>query len=621
MLRSRIDFTKYHKLIEYGNKYKRTIALMLASGAILTALQVEIPILIGNAVGIILSSKSVIDSIVLISLEIIALSAASAVFQFSLGYGGQYLGQKVIYDMRNKLFVSIQGQSFSFHDKNQTGQLMARATGDVEAVRRFVAFGFPQILGQMLLMVGVVVAFWFVNVEFAIIVTLILPVLLYIGWRFSQTQAPFWRKARLNYGNINTVLQENITGMRIVRAFSAEDEEKKKFNAVNAEYRDDLIGAAKIRSLYTPLLTLLISLLLASVYLAAGFQTLPVSASTAVIAAKVTTAAFLVGLLLGPVRFLGQLILIFQNGMAGFERVLEITDASVEIVDRLGSKDLKSELVKGHIVFENVRFGYGKDREILKGVDLEIKPGEIVAFLGASGSGKTTLANLVPRFYDVTSGRVLLDRQDVRDIKLKSLRANIGIVSQDIFLFSATVRANISYGKWNTPLNEVINAARIAKADEFIERFPEKYETLVGERGITLSGGQKQRIAIARTIITDPKILILDDSLSSVDVETEYAIQDALKTVVEGRTTIMITQRLSTLRLSTRIVVFDEGKIVEQGTHDQLLALNGTYSNLYYSQLAPQEKFEHVREREEEAATTTTLAQARGASSQKANYK
>jgi ABC-type multidrug transport system fused ATPase/permease subunit len=617
VLRNKIDFTKYHKLIGYGTKYKRTIVLMLASGAILTALQVEIPILIGNAVGIILSSNNVANSVVLISLEIIGLSAASAVFQFSLGYGGQYLGQKVIYDMRNKLFLAIQGQSFSFHDKNQTGQLMARATGDVEAVRRFVAFGFPQILGQVLLMIGVVIAFWFVNVEFAVIVTLLLPLLLYIGWRFSQTQAPFWRKARLNYGNINTALQENITGMRIVRAFSAEDKEKAKFNKVNKEYRDELVGAAKIRAFYTPLLTVMISLLLASLYLAAGFQTLPVSASTAVIAAKIASAAFLVGLLLGPVRFLGQLILIFQNGMAGFERVLEITDASVEIVDRPGAIDLESDKVRGHIVFENVRFGYGKDREILKGVNLEIRPGDIVAFLGASGSGKTTLANLVPRFYDVTAGRVLIDGQDVRDVKLKSLRANIGIVSQDIFLFSATVRSNISYGKWNTPLNEVVTAAKIAKADDFVERLPEKYETLVGERGITLSGGQKQRIAIARTIITDPKILVLDDSLSSVDVETEYAIQDALKTVVEGRTTIMITQRLSTLRLATRIVVFDDGRIVEEGTHEQLLALNGTYSNLYYSQLAPQEKLEQLHEEEGEA----TVALTSRSTSQKGSYQ
>lgn len=606
MLKNRIQFEKYRKLADYCLKYRRTIVIMLASGVALTGLQVAIPLLIGNAVTIILASKNAIHGVLMISLEIIGLSAASAVFQYSLGYGGQYLGQKVIYDMRNKLFIAIQGQSFSFHDKNQTGQLMARATGDVEAVRRFLAFGSAQILGQVLLMIGVTIAFWFLNVELAAIVTVILPIVIYIAWRFSQTQAPFWRKARINYGNINSVLQENITGMKIVRAFSAEEKEIQKFDAVNTEYRDDLIGAAKVRSFYTPLLTLVISLTLAALYFSAGTQSLALSSNTVLIAGEITSAAFLIGLLLGPVRFLGQLILIFQNGMAGFERVLQITDASVEIVDRSDAVDLKAEEIKGEITFENVRFGYGQDREILKGIDFRIEPGEIVAFLGASGSGKTTLANLVPRFYDVTSGRVLIDRKDVREIKLKSLRSNIGIVSQDIFLFSASVRANISYGKWNTPLERVIEAAKIARADEFVDRFPEKYETLVGERGITLSGGQKQRIAIARTIITDPRILILDDSLSSVDVETEFAIQDALKTVVQGRTTVMITQRLSTLRLATRIVVFDNGKIVEQGKHDELLARNGSYARLYYSQLAPQEK---LAGQEEELEMTETSSQ------------
>ncbi len=606
VLKNRIQFEKYRKLADYCLKYRRTIVIMLASGVALTGLQVAIPLLIGNAVTIILASKNAIHGVLMISLEIIGLSAASAVFQYSLGYGGQYLGQKVIYDMRNKLFIAIQGQSFSFHDKNQTGQLMARATGDVEAVRRFLAFGSAQILGQVLLMIGVTIAFWFLNVELAAIVTVILPIVIYIAWRFSQTQAPFWRKARINYGNINSVLQENITGMKIVRAFSAEEKEIQKFDAVNTEYRDDLIGAAKVRSFYTPLLTLVISLTLAALYFSAGTQSLALSSNTVLIAGEITSAAFLIGLLLGPVRFLGQLILIFQNGMAGFERVLQITDASVEIVDRSDAVDLKAEEIKGEITFENVRFGYGQDREILKGIDFRIEPGEIVAFLGASGSGKTTLANLVPRFYDVTSGRVLIDRKDVREIKLKSLRSNIGIVSQDIFLFSASVRANISYGKWNTPLERVIEAAKIARADEFVDRFPEKYETLVGERGITLSGGQKQRIAIARTIITDPRILILDDSLSSVDVETEFAIQDALKTVVQDRTTVMITQRLSTLRLATRIVVFDNGKIVEQGKHDELLARNGSYARLYYSQLAPQEK---LAGREEELEMTETSSQ------------
>ena len=584
-----IQFEKYKKLASYGKKYKRTITSMLTCGVLLTVLQVAIPFLIGRAVTVILGSSSPTQEILVISLEIVGLSAASSLFQFGLGYGGQYLGQRIIYDMRNRIFAAIQGQSFSFHDKNQTGQLMARATGDVEAVRRFLAFGSAQLLGQVLLMSGVLVGLWLLNFDLALIVTLALPILIYVSWRFSQTQAPFWKRARLNYGNINSVLQENITGMKIVRAFSAEQKEIDKFNKVNTEYRDDIVGASKIRALYTPLLTLIITLTLALLYLVAGLESHYIlSLNSVVLAGTITSAAFLVGLLQGPVRFLGQLILIFQNGMAGFERIIEITDASVEVVDRPNAIDLDREDIKGNIVFQDVHFGYGKGNEILKGIDLEIKPGEIVAFLGATGSGKTTIANLVPRFYDVTEGRVLIDGNDVRDIKLKSLRSNIGIVSQDIFLFSATVRANISYGKWKTPLEEVVRAARIANVDEFVEKLPEKYETLVGERGITLSGGQKQRIAIARTLITDPKILILDDSLSSVDVETEYSIQDALKTVVANRTTIMITQRLSTLRLATRIVVFQDGKIVEQGTHDKLLLLNGAYSKLYHSQLSPQ---------------------------------
>jgi ABC-type multidrug transport system fused ATPase/permease subunit len=590
-LKSRLE--KYRKLAEYGKKYRRTVALMLTCGVILTSLQVFVPFLIGDAVSVISSSRS-LANVLTISLEIVGISALSSVFQFGLGYGGQYLGQKIIYDMRNRIFATIQGQSFSFHDSNQTGQLMARATGDVEAVRRFLAFGFPQLLGQILLMIGVPIALFFLNVDFGLIVAVALPVLVYISWRFSQTQAPFWAKARLNYGEINAVLQENITGMKIVRAFSAEDHEIERFQEKNTEYRDDIIGAAKIRSFYTPLLTLIVSLTLGAIYFAGGLEVLGLPSHSSMFGDAVVSGAFLVALLQGPVRFLGQMILILQNGMAGFSRVLDITEASVEVKDRPGAIELSREKVLGDIVFENVRFGYGKDREILKGINLEITPGEKVAFIGATGSGKTTLANLVPRFYDVTSGRVMIDGIDVRDVKLKSLRSNIGIVSQDIFLFSASVRENISYGRPNTPIEQVVRAAKIANVDEFVERFPEGYDTLVGERGITLSGGQKQRIAIARTLITDPKIMIMDDSLSSVDVQTEYAIQDALRAVVEGRTTIIITQRLSTLRLTDRIVVFENGRIAEQGEHDELLALNGVYARLYYSQLAPQKYAEIV---------------------------
>ena len=581
---------RYFKLAAYGRKYWTTVALMIGSSVALTILRVLVPVLTGNAVTDILASNS-LDSILVISVEIIGVSALAAVFQFTLGYGGQYLGQKIIYDMRNKIFAAIQGQSFSFHDRNQTGQLMSRATGDVEAVRRFLAFGSAQLLGNLFLMVGVVVTIYLLNFQLALVVTLVLPILLVISWRFSQSQAPFWKKSRQDYGEINSVLQENISGMRIVRSFSREGREIEKFEEKNKAYRDDLVGAAAIRSFYTPLLTLILSLALGSLYLLGGLEAYSVpTRSLSVILGEVVAAGLLVGQLQGPVRFLGQLILLFQNGMAGFERVLEITDASVEISDRADAIELIPDNIRGGLVFENVGFGYGRDRIILRNLNVEIKPGEIVAFLGATGSGKTTLANLVPRFYDVTSGRVLIDGIDVRDIQLRSLRSNIGIVSQDIFLFSDTIRENIRYGRPEASEELVIEAARVAKADEFVNRFKEKYDTVIGERGVTLSGGQKQRVAIARTLITDPKILILDDSLSSVDVETEFAIQDALKAVVAKRTTIIITQRLSTLRLAKRIIVFQNGMIGEDGTHSALLAKNGSYAQLYRSQLAPQEQ-------------------------------
>jgi ATP-binding cassette, subfamily B, multidrug efflux pump len=590
-------FGKYGKLAHYLRKYWPTLTLMVACGLALTTLNVIVPFLTGNAVQIVLANKSIAPvQIQTIAIEIVIISAIASVFQFGLGYGGQYLGQKIIYDMRNDLFAAIQGQSFSFHDKNQTGQLMARATGDVEAVRRFLAFGSSQLIGNILLIAFVAISSFINNIVFGIAVGSILPILLYVSWRFSQTQAPFWKKARENYGAINTVLQENITGMKVVRSFSAEERAIAKFDSKNKAYRDDIMGASVIRAFYTPLLTLIVSLLLGSVYFLGGFQVSFLGLYASTIAGKVVTQGSLVVLLIGPIRFLGQLILIFQNGMAGFTRVLEITESSVEISDKPNAVDLEREKVRGGIAFENVKFGYGKDRIILDDINLEIKPGEIVALLGASGSGKTTLANLIPRFYDVTQGHVLIDGIDVGDIKLKSLRSNVGLVSQDIFLFSATVRENISYGRENAPLDLVINASKIAQVDEFVNRFPEKYDTLVGERGVTLSGGQKQRIAIARTLITDPRILIMDDSLSSVDVETEYAIQDALRAVVAGRTSIIITQRLSTLRLANRIVVFENGRVVEDGTHEALLELNGAYARLYYSQLAPQEELQAVPE-------------------------
>jgi ABC-type multidrug transport system fused ATPase/permease subunit len=510
-------------------------------------------------------------------------SALAAAFSYGLNYGGQALGQKMIYDMRNMIFASVQAQSFSFHDRNETGQLMSRATGDVEAVRRFVAFGWGQLLSNVFLVGGVAVSLLILNLYLALIVLVAFPFVFLLSWRFSRTQGPFWPLTRKNYGKMNAVLQQNVTGARIVRSFSAEDGEMSRFAETNRAYRDAILGSSRVRAVYIPLLSLVISLDTAALYFFGGARVIGGTLSLG----DLVAAANLVVLLAGPSRFLGQLILIAQNGMAGFDRVLEIIEAEAEVKDRPGAIPLI--LVKGEVRYEGVRFGYGKEREVLKGVDLVVPSGETVAFVGESGSGKTTMANLVPRFYDVTGGSVKVDGNDVRDVTLKSLRSSVGVVSQDIFLFSATIKENVSYGRAGASQEEVERVCGLAHADEFIERFPDRYETRVGERGVTLSGGQKQRIAIARTLLTDPPILILDDSLSSVDAGTEYAIGEALREVIKGRTTIIITQRLATLRLAKRIIAFQGGAVVEQGSHEDLLRRNGVYARLYHSQYAPQE--------------------------------
>ena len=578
----RNTFERYIRLVALVKRHWQIATVMVVCVTALTGFRVLVPFLTGAAINDIVG-RSPVSSVVSLAVEIVAVSAAAAAFSFGLSYGGQALGQKLIYDIRNTIFTSIQSQSFSFYDRNETGQLMSRATGDVEAVRRFVSFGLGQFLSNAFLVGGVIVSLFYLNFFLAAIVSVVFPLILFLSWRFSKTQGPFWRLTRRNYGAMNSVLQQNVTGARIVRSFTAEDGEVARFAATNQAYRDGIVGSSAIRAVYVPLLSLVISLDLAALYYLGGGR---VIAGTITIG-ELVAAANLLALLSGPSRFLGQLILIGQNGMAGFDRILEIVDAKSEVKEKPEAVHLGA--VNGEIRFENVKFGYRAGREVLKGVSLVIPPGQVVAFVGLSGSGKTTMANLIPRFYDVTEGAVMIDGKDVRDLALKSLRGSVGLVSQDIFLFSATIRENVSYGRTDATQEDIERVCRLARADEFIDRFPERYDTRVGERGVTLSGGQKQRIAIARTLLTDPRVLILDDSLSSVDAGTEYAIADALKEVVRQRTTIIITQRLSTLRLAQRIVVFDGGRVVEDGVHEELLARNGTYAKLYRSQYAPQE--------------------------------
>src|SRR5579872_3908520 len=350
---------------------------MLVSVVATTVLRVYIPLLLGYAVNVIVGNET-LGTVLIISLEIIAVSALSAAFQYGLGYGGQALGQRVIYDLRNKIFVSLQNQSFSFHDRNETGQLMSRATGDVEAVRRLLAFGSSQILGNTFLMVGVIVELFILNFDSGLIVALTMPLVFYISWKYSQLQGPHWKLAREHYGAINSVLQQNITGMKVVRSFSAESGEIAKFDAQNENYRDDIVNAARVRSFYSPLIVILVNFDTLVQYLLLGRQIVDGSITVGLL----VSAAGLVVLLIGPVRFLGQLILFIQNGMAGFDRILEITESTVEITDRPGAVTLEKDKVQGEVQFDDVYFGYqGKGGQVLKGINLTIHPGERVAFL------------------------------------------------------------------------------------------------------------------------------------------------------------------------------------------------------------------------------------------------
>ncbi|MCQ3936690.1 MAG: ABC transporter ATP-binding protein [Chloroflexi bacterium] len=514
---------------------------------------------------------------------IVVFALLRGLFAFLQAFWAEKNSQAVAYDLRNDLYAKIQRLSFSYHDKNQTGQLMIRATDDVEKVRLFIGQGLLQLVGAVILLTGTVVILFTSNVSLAWTAMPILPVAIVIFIVFASVAQPMFAKVQQKLSHLNTVLQENLAGIKVIKAFTREREQQAKFRAAADDTMNQQIAVSRLFTFMFPLVFLIANLGQAAILYVGGKQIIVGALS---LGAWQEFSLYLMYLFF-PIMMFGMIVTQMGQAGASAERIFEILDAKSDIVDKPDA--VKLPPVKGDVKFENVTFRYfGGGEPVLNNVSFEAKAGETVALLGATGSGKTTIINLLPRFYDPSEGKITIDGYDLRDVTLDSLRSQIGIVLQETTLFSGTIRENIAFGKPDATQQEIEAAAKAAAAHEFIMSFPEGYNTHVGERGQTLSGGQKQRIAIARAILLNPRILILDDSTSSVDLATEAQIQKALDTLMEGRTSFVIAQRISTVMNADRIIVLDKGQIVAQGRHAELMEEEPIYAEIYNSQLLPE---------------------------------
>ena len=515
---------------------------------------------------------------------IFVLSIIRGTLSFFQTYLGEAVSQFVSYELRNRFYDHVQRLSFGFHDRNHTGNLMSRAITDVENIRMFVNMGIVRTPYFALLFIVVAVILLRMDWKLGLVGISFMPfVAIQSGFaRLRMRRA--WLKIQDMMAELNTVLQENLTGMRVVKAFASEEFEQKKYNDKSRDVSKAVIVAERLRVSNSSFTLFSFQIALALILWFGGFRVINGDMTIGQLAAFV----FYMQILAMPVRMSGMIVNAYARAASAGETLFGILDMKSDVEEP--EEAIEMPRTEGYVKFENVTFSYEEGKPVLKNINLEVKPGKIVALLGAPGSGKSSLVNLLPRFYDVDSGRVTIDGIDVRDVDLESLRRNIGMVQQDVFLFTTTLRENIAYGDENAPMEKVHQAAKVAQLYDHIESLDEGFETVVGERGSTLSGGQRQRMSIARAVLLDPPVLILDDSTSSVDANTEEQIRLAMEEVMEGRTTFIIAHRLSTVHRADHIVVLDNGEIVEEGTHQELLALGRKYREIYELQLRPQEE-------------------------------
>ncbi|MCS6845162.1 MAG: ABC transporter ATP-binding protein/permease [Caldilineales bacterium] len=572
----------YRRLLAYLQPYWPQVAVAYLAMLLSTVLGLAVPPLIKDAIdqGLVSDRPA---ALFLAAGLILAIALVRGVTAFVQRFFSQWLTFRVAYDLRNQFYEAVQRLPFAFHDQAHTGDLMSRVTGDIGEAERFVGEGLMDLTATLLLLAGVVVAMLIQDLRLALLALIPFPALIAATLRFGRQVQPLSRHVQDQLGVLSTAMQESLTGIRVVKAFAREPHEFQKFDQQNTRWfqlRERLIT---VWGNNWPFFTFLLAL---STFLLLWFGG-PLAMAGATTVGTLFAMISYVLMLNGPIQRLGFLVNLAATADASASRVFEILDTPNTVTERPDAVELTD--VAGEVTFEHVSFGYRDGLHVLEDISFTARPGQVIALMGPTGAGKSTVINLIPRFYDPTAGRVLVDGRDVRDVTLKSLRRHIGIVLQEPFLFSATIAENIAYGRPDASMEEIVAAAQAANAHDFIVSFPKGYETRVGERGVTLSGGQKQRIAIARALLYDPRILILDDSTSSVDTETEYLIQQALQRLMQGRTTFIIAQRLLSLKHADQILVLDRGRIVQRGTHEELLRQEGLYRQIYDLQLRDQE--------------------------------
>jgi len=561
----------FQMIFKYWAKSKKDFIFQFTFLILSTIFYTFTPIFIGRMIG------SLVNAIELLLNFILVLNFAILIYIFNRAarLRGAEVSARAIYHLRTDISNAIYRQSFSFFDKTETGQLISRATSDIEETQMIFGMGLNLGFQSILQMIGVFVGFLLFSFELSRILIIAFAFSLTISYFIAKKLKPIFLETRESFGELTNTIRENIVGAEVVRMFSTQDKERQKFQKNNKRFYKASVDSVKFNSLYMPLVFVVIGFMTIITFFLGGMWYIEGKMALNVIFTLMSYIASL-GF---PLVMLGQIMLVYVQADAALTRVREILDSAPEIEDSSDAIPLKS--AKGEIIFENVSFGYTSEHRILKDVSFKIPEGKKLAILGTTGSGKSTIINLIPRFYEINEGTIKIDSIDIRNYVLKDLRSNIGLVSQETYLFNKSIADNIAYGKEDAKEEEIIEAAKIAELHDFITSLPNGYNSIVGERGTRLSGGQKQRLSIARAIIVKPKILVFDDSTSSVDVETEFKIQEALMRIMKGTTTIIITQRISTIRNADLILILDRGRVVGLGNHEELIKSNVLYRQIF----------------------------------------